>query len=362
MVSKINMYTHLRIAVLGNIGKIISDSSFAGTEIWTYDFCSYLSSLGYDVTLFSNSESFIPGCKLVHETSMDIMNRNNYLDYYYENIKQVLNFIERQNEFDIVHVSLFTYEILLSFIKYIRIPICVTVHSDYFSQNIFDQINKSNKNIHFCFVSDNQRKSVDCLRGSVIYNGIDCSKYEKFLIKEVKEKNYLFWIGRICPDKGTLDAIKIAQKAQIKLILAGPVEDKSYFDSCIKPYLNDQIKYEGVLDLKDKIFYYEHALATIMPIHWNEPFGLVNIESMYCGTPVISYNRGAQGEIIEHEKNGYLVQENNISDFISCIEKVKNIDPLYCHEYVLKNFSLQKMVSKYLEIYSKLLEIKSCEI
>lgn len=361
--STIKKTSHLRIAVIGNINKIISAKSSAGTEIWTYDFCSSLQERGVEVTLFSNVESSIPNCKNIHNVSMNIMSQNNYLDYYYENIKQILHFIEIQDDFDLVHVSLFTYEIFLALIKYIRIPICITVHSDFFSQNIFDQINNErNKKIHFCFVSKNQKRQVNCSKSSVIYNGINCSKFDKYLSKDVKKENYLFWIGRMCQNKGAHDAIKIAKQLDMRLILCGPIEDVSYYNSCIKPYLDNKIQYKGVLDLKEKIYFYEHAIATLVPIHGNEPFGLINIESMYCGTPIISYDRGAQKEIVENGKTGFIVNENNTEEVIECINKVQSIDGRYCKNFVKEKFDINIMIDSYISVYMELLENTRCEI
>lgn len=355
--SKKKKKSHLKIAIIGNISSVISNASSAGTEIWTYEYGSYLSSLGHEVTVFCNKESFIPGCKHIQNVSSEIMNKNNYLDYYYENISQIITFIENQENFDIVHISLFTYEIFLAFIDYIKIPICITVHSDFFSQHIFDEINKKRPNIHFCFVSKNQFSKISCSKASVIYNGINCDKFDNFITNREKNKDFIFWIGRICSNKGAKDAIEIALKSKQKLILAGPIEDTSYFNSFIHPYLSKDIEYKGVLSFKEKIQYYENAIATIMPIHWDEPFGLINIESMYCGTPVISYNKGAQREIIENNKTGFIVEENNIFDFIKAIKKSKYIDSHYCKKYVIKNFSITTMTKKYLNIYSTLMEL-----
>ncbi len=215
----------------------------------------------------------------------------------------------------------------------------------------------------------------------VVYHGIEVEEYP---VKERPNKgSYLFSIGRVTRDKGQDKAIEIAKKTGSKLIIAGCVQNKTsdkeyfeslknsidlfievnqypvddeYYDRVIKPLLDSdkQIIYIGEINSEHKKQWYRHARATLFPIQWGEPFGLVLVESMACGTPVIAFNKGAVPEIMVHGKTGFVV--DSLSDMIEAVDRIDNIDPCECRRHVLSNFSITSMAGKYSELYRQLVD------
>lgn len=348
----------IKVLILGILTKTISKNSVAGTEIWTYEYASFLKKKGYDVTLICSNYSSIDEFKTISIAKP--MNDYNYLYDIYRNIQEIVKAIEIQDDYDIIHCSMFMYEVLLAFKNFFRKPICITVHSDFFSQEIFNTIKEENL-LHFCFISNKQKSFVNLnYNYSIIPNGINTQAFDSVIKKQkIKTRNYLFWIGRICHEKGTSDAIKIAKELNLPLIIAGPISDYSYFNDKILPELNSKITYVKEVGFEDKIILYSNAIATLLPIHWEEPFGLTSIESLYCETPVIAYKKGAFSELLENNVTGLLVDENDILSIIENFPKIRLIDTKYCKQLVKEKYSIQIMGEKYLNVYHELISKKA---
>jgi glycosyltransferase involved in cell wall biosynthesis len=211
---------------------------------------------------------------------------------------------------------------------------------------------------------------------NVVHHGIDVAEYP---LKEKTDKgSYLFTIGRVTSDKGQDKAIELAKKTDSKLIIAGCVQNKSadreffaglknsidlsvevgknpvdndYYARVIKPLLDcdKQIIYIGEISSEHKKQWYRHARATLFPIQWGEPFGLVLVESMACGTPVIAFNKGAVSEIVVDGKTGFVV--DSMTAMIEAVGRIDRIDPRECRRHVQNHFSLKNMALNYSNLY-----------
>jgi glycosyltransferase involved in cell wall biosynthesis len=170
----------------------------------------------------------------------------------------------------------------------------------------------------------------------------------------ITEDAPLVFLGRVEPIKGPKEAIEIAIRSNKKLFIAGniPMEYSDYFAKEIEPFLNEDIRYIGPVNDHQKKALLGNALALLMPIQWNEPFGIVMIEAMACGTPVIGLSRGAVPEVILNGTNGYRC--NTIEEMISILEDVKHLDRLKVREYCESHFSLPVISKQYLSLYTKL--------
>ena len=353
----------MKIAILSELNNTIKKDATAGTQIWTYDFAEELIRRGHHVTLFANSESKISD-KIVKICSPkeinigsedEIKSRNKFFI-----AKAVLEMIKRQNEFDLIHVSLFGMHYVLVFSDFIQKPIFVTMHGLAVSENFTKMIFKTFPKAHYIFISEFFSKRLKPYNYPVIHNGI---KVDSFPFSN-KSKNYYFWFNRMNKEKGAENAIEFAQKTKTELLLAGPVTDKKYFDSMVKPNLSSKIKYLGPLDFNHKIKYYKEAKALLVTINWEEPFGLTLIESMACGTPVIAFCKGAIPEIIQDGFNGYLVDPaEGVSGLIKAFQKLANLSSKEyvqmrqnCRKHVEKYFTLEKMVDEYEATYKKILQ------
>jgi glycosyltransferase involved in cell wall biosynthesis len=171
------------------------------------------------------------------------------------------------------------------------------------------------------------------------------------------ERGYLTWLGKIVPDKGTYEAILAARQAGEQFVFGGIVDkyDKAsveYFETKVKPLIDDeQVVYLGALDVKAKSKLLGGAKAFLNPIAWEEPFGMVMVESMACGTPVISYNRGAASELIKNGMNGFLVK--NRREMVKAIARVDTINRKDCRKYVEERFSPNAAAKKHVELYQR---------
>ena len=240
----------------------------------------------------------------------------------------------------------------------------------------------SSPQVYCAAISEYQKRQYNELVNAenVVYHGIDVEEYP---VKEGPDKgSYLFTIGRVTRDKGQDKAIEIAKKTGSKLIIAGCVQNKSadreffaglknsidlsvevgknpvdndYYDRIIKHLLDcyKQIIYIGEISSEHKKQWYRHARATLFPIQWGEPFGLVLVESMACGTPVIAFNKGAVPEIVVDGKTGFVVDSMNA--MIEAVDRIDSIDSRECREHVQNHFSITSMAFNYSKLYHQII-------
>lgn len=231
-------------------------------------------------------------------------------------------------------------------------PVAYTLHDPVYPwyKELFELYQSPNQ--HFVSISKNQRRDApDLPYAGTAYNGIDPAEFE---FSDTAE-DYLLCAGRIVPEKGYKEAIQVAKATGHRLLIAGPVDPthQGYFDQYIKPHLNDKILYLGYIERPHLARYYQKAKAFLTPVQWEEPFGLTSIESMACGTPVVSLRRGAAPEIIKHGKTGYIV--DSINEMIDAVKNVGKIDRRACREHVAQHFSHENMVSAYEEIFQHII-------
>lgn len=232
------------------------------------------------------------------------------------------------------------------------IPVVYTLHDPIhrYYKDVYELFQTPNQ--HFISISDNQRREApDLPYLGTVHHGIDT---RKFAFNE-KPEDYLLYNGRIVPEKGVREAIQVARETQHRLLIIGPTypDSADYFDKYIKPNLDDQILYLGFIERELLPTYYQKAKALLTPVQWEEPFGLTTIEAMSCGTPVVSFNRGAAPEIISNGKTGYVV--NTTAEMIDAINKIEKISRTECRKYVEKKYSIRNMVNNYESIFEKVI-------
>lgn len=296
----------------------------------------------------------------------------------------------KKGDIDIIHMHdpVMVEYVFRSVIKS-PVPIVMTLHVPAEETGAFSRWNKTliaKSDVYFVPISEYQAKQHDGLANlqRVIHHGIDTRDYPTG--KQFECPDYLFSIGRITKDKGQDKAIEVARQCGLKLIIAGNVQNKSedrtffnklkksvdlivdtkkrcedsdYYERVIRPALESdkQVVYIGEVDNIQKKMWYRHALATLFPIQWGEPFGLVLIESLACGTPVIAFRNGSVPEIVIHGKTGFIV--DTVEEMANSVKLVKRILPSVCRKHVENRFSIDGMVVKYLELYQWILEDKA---
>ena len=224
------------------------------------------------------------------------------------------------------------------------VPVIHVLH-DFINQHRREAIElHSSLNQHFISISNSQRRDAPDLNyAATVYNGIETE-----LFTPIKEpEDYLMISGRVTPDKGVKEAVQIAMQTNRRLLISGSLSkvDYWYFEEHIKPFLNNKILFLGMLDRAQLVKYYQNAAGLLMPIQWQEPFGLAMAEAGACGTPVIAFDRGSVREVVKDGKTGFIV--NNSAEMILAIEKLPQIRRKDCRDHVMKNFSVDKMVSQY---------------
>lgn len=202
----------------------------------------------------------------------------------------------------------------------------------------------SSPNQHFISISNSQRRDAPDLNyAATIYNGIDTELFTT----DGEPEDYLMISGRVTPDKGVKEAVQIALQTGKRLLISGSLSkpDSWYFDAHIKPFLNNKILFLGMLEREQLVKYYQKAAGLLVPIQWQEPFGLGMAEANACGTPVIAFNRGSVPELVKDKQTGFIV--NNSAEMIMAIEKLPSIKRKDCREHAVANFSIEKMVKNY---------------
>jgi glycosyltransferase involved in cell wall biosynthesis len=343
----------MKIALLAPFEEPVPPKKYGGTELVAYNLAEELTKMGHDVTLFASGDSQT-SAKLAKctpaavRTQREARNNLTRIALNYQGLAVAIKLIN-EGKFDIVHNHI-GWQALL-FDNIIEAPIITTLHGT-LADPTENQMYKSVKKSPFISISDSQRRHSKILNYvGTVYNGIDLDGFDY----STKPGEYLAFLGRICHDKGPRYAIEIAKSTGHKLIIAAKVDpvDEKYFEQVIEPLIDgDQIQFIGEVDHPGKVELLKNAKALLSPLQWDEPFGLVNIEAMACGTPVIAINRGSMPEIIIDGETGYLC--SNVDEMVDRVGQVDGISRATARKHVEDNFSSRLMAERYLAAYKEL--------
>ncbi|MGE5945051.1 MAG: glycosyltransferase family 4 protein [Flavobacteriales bacterium] len=337
----------MKIALLSPVAWRTPPRHYGPWELVASNIAEGLVEKGHDVTLFATKDS-------VTQAKLDGVIQTGYeedkeTDPKVAECLHIAHLMEQADKFDVIHNN---FDFLpLTYSGLVKAPVVTTIHG-FSSPKILQVFKKYNQIGHYVSISNSDR-SAELNYAATVYNGIDKNL---FTFNDVPS-DYLLYFGRIHHDKGTWEAIQIAKKAKMKLIISGIVQDETYFNEKVAPFLNDDdIVYVGSSgpDKRDELL--GNAFALLHPINFAEPFGLSVAESMFCGTPVIAFNKGSMSELILHEKTGFLV--NSIDEAVEIIPETKRINRSYCRVWAEENFSKEKMVEDYVSVYNNILDNK----
>ncbi len=272
-------------------------------------------------------------------------------EYQMHNIPQLWDFYlakemfeqARLGKYDVLH---FTHpEIAMPLAQmYPEVTVTYTLHDPLLNMNerLYKMFHTPNQ--FYISISNSQRQGAPMLPYvATVYNGVDINDYHM----AKKHDGFLLCAGRIVPEKGVKEAVQVARKTGEELVIIGPIykSGRQYFNKSVKPYLNDKIQYLGYVEREKLKSYMQQAKALILPLQWEEPFGMTMIEAMACGTPVIVNRRGSAPEIVADGQTGYLV--NGVKEMAEAIGKINKINRAACRRHVEKHFSNQVMVEGY---------------
>ncbi len=341
----------IKIAVLSPIAWRTPPRHYGPWESVASNITEELVKRGHDVTLYATEDSKTAAklnavCPRGYEEDPDIEPK------VWESL-HISNLFEEADQYDIIHNH---FDFLpLTYSSMTTTPIVTTIHG-FSSPKIIPVYRKYNYKMHYVSISDSDRaKELDY--AATVHHGLNI---DEFTFKSASD-DYLLYFGRIHPDKGTREAIQIAKECGMRLIIAGIIQDHPYFKKYVKPELvPGRIDYIGSVGPENRDTLLGNAMVLLHPIYFEEPFGLSVIESMACGTPVIAYNRGSMPELIIDQKNGYLVE--NVKEAVVAVKKVDQIKRKDCRSHIEENFTIEKMVSKYEDVYENVLTPKLNQI
>jgi glycosyltransferase involved in cell wall biosynthesis len=333
-----------KIAMLSPVAWRTPPRNYGPWELVTSMLTESLVELGFEVTLFATGDSI---------TKSEL---NSVIPCGYEEDRSVnpkvaeclhiSNCFENAGHFDIIHNN---FDFLpLTYSRLTRTPVLTTIHG-FSSPSIIPVFKKYNDIVRYVAIS-NADKSSDLSYIRTIYHGIDLSQFSF----NPNPGSYLVFLGRMHPDKGVLDAIKIAKLVDRELIMAGIIQDQVYFSTLIAPEVdNKRIHYIGSVAPRQRNELLSNAAALLHPIHFSEPFGLSIIESMACGTPAVVFDKGSMREIITNNYDGFIV--SSVKEACDAVNKIHTINRANCLATVKKRFTSERMTSEYIEVYHQMI-------
>lgn len=340
----------MRIAQIAPLWESVPPPAYGGTELVVSLLTDELVRRGHEVTLFASGDSTsLARLVSVHPRALRLDTA--VKEYSVYELLQLAQVYQQAKEFDIIH-SHINYA-ALPIAQLVRTPTLHTLHGVFTSDS--EKLFSYARQQPYVSISNAQREPRLGLNYiATVYNSIDVNAHKFYAIPQ--DPLYLAFLGRMSPEKGPHLAIEIAKRSGWHLKMAGKIDrvDVDYFEQEVKPHIDGkQIEFLGEANHVQKNALMGGAVATLFPITWREPFGLVMIESMAAGTPVIAMKRGAAAEVIAHGQTGFLCQ--TVEDCLTALEQVPELDRAACRKHVLQNFSVQRMVDGYEAVYRQIL-------
>jgi glycosyltransferase involved in cell wall biosynthesis len=340
----------MRIAQVAPLFESVPPRLYGGTERVVSWLTEKLVDLGHEVTLFASGDSItnarlIPACKQALRLDADC------IDHTAHHILMLEKVFSRASEFDMIHFHSDYWHFPLS--RRQHVPCITTLHGRLDIPDLVP-LYEEFREMPVISISNSQRAPLPWLnwRGTV-HHGLP----PKSLALGSGKGGYLAFLGRISPEKGVDQAIQIAIQAGIPVKLAAKVDraDHEYFQQTIKPMLKHPlVEFIGEIGADQKSEFLGNAMALLVPIVWPEPFGLVMIEAMACGTPIIAYPRGSVPEIVVNKLNGFIVKD--VDSAVQAVTRLDEIDRNACRKYFDQYFTDDRMAREYVSVYSHLIQ------
>lgn len=340
----------MRILQVAPLWERVPPPAYGGTEAVVSLLTDGLVRRGHDVVLRASGDSVtLAELRSVYPCSLRTA----------EDIEQTFPYelvhsgeaLQDARNFDIVHNHM--GEILMAFAGLLDVPMLTTTHGNLTPDSRFVWEGYGG---FYNTISWSQSKRIVGFESArfagVVYNAIDVRSYP---FRSEKD-DYLLCLARVSPEKGTHVAIEVARRLGMPLVIAGKVDrvDQGYFRTTVEPQIDGrQIRFVGEADTEEKRHLYARARCLLVPICWEEPFGLVMPEAMACGTPVVAFARGAAPEIIKHGETGFLVED--MDGMMKAVRQVVEINPRRCRRHVEERFDIPVMVDSYLQTYERIL-------
>lgn len=332
----------MRVALIAPPFIPVPPRKYGGTELFVSQLAEGLQKQGIEVVVYANGESTVDTeVRWLYEKSQwpiegEVFANLTDINHSAWAIRDAADYC------DVIHVNSVP---AIAMSRLTSVPFVYTLH--HVHDETLSNFYAHYPDIEFVTISDFQRKYENMPRMRTIHHGIDTNLY----LWNSDKREYLSFLGRIAPMKGTEFAVEVAKRSGVPLKIAGEIQPcfKSYWENQVKPQVDGNfIEYVGEADLPAKNELLRNSLAMLFPIQWNEPFGLVMIEAMACGAPVLAFSGGAVEEVVANGVGGYIC--SSVDDMSAKVRDAALLKPADVRAYVEQNFSIEKMASKYAEL------------
>jgi glycosyltransferase involved in cell wall biosynthesis len=339
----------MRIALVAPLYESVPPKFYGGTERVVSYLAEELVEFGHDVTLFASGDS-VTRARLQPVTERSLRMDQNCIDHLAPHILMIEKVFQQADDFDFIHFHI--DHLQLQLMRRHLVPALSTFHGRLDIPDLVP-LYREFRDLPFSSISNSQREPLSWLNWQgTIYHGLRKDAFQFY----PEHRDYLAFLGRISPEKGIDSAVEIAKRTGRKLKIAAKISqvDKNYFEQEVRHLLDHPlIEYLGEIDDSEKNAFIGNAFATLFPIAWPEPFGLVMIESMACGTPVIAFRRGSVPEVMSEGLSGHVV--SNVEDAVQALKKLESFDRRNCRRVFEERFLSTRMTRDYVKIYERLI-------
>jgi glycosyltransferase involved in cell wall biosynthesis len=333
----------MRIAQVAPVATTIPPPKSGSVELMTYLLAEALVARGHEVTLFATADSKT-------NAQLHAIYERGYwddVDMWPWEFCEMMNLAaacERASDFDVIHYQAAYYPMSLAFVRLVRTPIVQTIH--HYPPPSQIALWKQYPEANFVAISQCQYDAMEGLnRLGTVYHGIDTSS---FTFRSDPE-DYLVFLGRFTEGKGPLQAIEVAKRLGMRLVLAAPPDP--YYYTTVQQHVGGLIEYAGEVNHEQKDRLLGGARALLYPIQTGEPFGLVLVEAMSCGTPVVALDKGAVSEIVIDGVNGYRARD--LDEMVKLVPRAVELDRAAVRRNAVERFDVGRMAEEYVTLYEK---------
>lgn len=340
----------MKIAQISSIYLSIPSKTHGGTERIVYTLCQQLTRRGHEIELFASGDSEVDGLlqSVLPVASLDDPRSTFYLEKEFET-RNTYNLYRQAGRFDLIHAHWPTLAPYFS--VFTKTPTLLTYA--YIEKELHEYYREHFPNCIPVCISRAQARMLGDESLPVVYNGIDVDG----IPFNNEPEDFFIIVGRMTPGKGIAEAIRITKKAKVRLLIIGHVSShlpwsEEYFIKQVKPHIDgDRISYIERLPYARLMETMGQARGFLFPLQWDEPFGMVVVEAMATGTPVLAYQRGSMPELISDGETGYLLEDEE--KMVEALELVGKVSRRRCREWVQAKFSAEQMVDGYERLYQK---------
>jgi len=354
------MKRRLRIAQVAPLWYPVPPPAYGGTELVVSQLTEELVRRGHQVTLYASGDSRTKARK-VSVTKKCLTAGGIPWTSPGFNLLNLEKAFSEAKKYDLIHTHIDPFD---GFFRSLTdVPSVATLHNHFWA---FDEKNRARFADREATYTRFRRQPLVAISNAyrrfcplklnfaaTIWHGVEL---DKFRFNDRPDDHFV-WLGRIARIKGLHSAVAACRRAGAKLTIAGPFitkEGKEYFDREIRPHVDGRrIRYVGEKNSREKAKLLRSARAMLYPIEWNEPFGITMVEAMACGTPVIAFDRGSAGEVVEHGRTGFIVR--GVGQMVAAMRRIGEIDRRSCRKRVERHFTIQHMADKYEKVYRSLL-------